>query len=292
MIAKKACGLLLVAVMLAAGSAMAVEDQNQGTAAITSETSSPDKTALPEPGNVTAPEKESVTKEATPPQVKASPPPEAPDDEAETENNGIEEVTIADPIEPINRAMFQFNDKLYFWVLKPVAQGYNFVVPEPVRISVRNFFSNVKTPIRFANSLLQGKFRGASCEIARLMLNSTIGVAGFFDVAKSHFDLEASDEDFGQTLGFYGMGGLMYIVWPLLGPSTLRDTIGMTGDSFLNPVSYITPFPADLGTKAYEQVNKTSLELGTYEDIIAASVEPYIGVRDGYIQHRKKQISK
>jgi phospholipid-binding lipoprotein MlaA len=292
MIVKKACGLLLVAGMLVAGTAMAEGPPNQGsgTVAVTAEAPPPDKAALPESTEGTAPEK-SATTEGLSSGDRAPSPPAPPDDEAETENNGIEEVAIADPIEPLNRAMFQFNDKLYFWVLKPVARGYNFVVPEPARISVRNFFSNVKTPIRFVNSLLQGKFRGASSEIARLMLNSTIGLGGLFDVAKSHFDLDASDEDFGQTLGFYGMGGMMYIVWPILGPSTVRDSVGMAGDSFLNPISYI-PFPESLGVKTYEQINKTSLELGTYEDIIAASVEPYIGVRDGFIQHRKKQISK
>lgn len=299
MIVKKACGLFLVAGMLVAAPAMAGENPNQGLGAQASgevatatETASPDTAALPEPGNVTAPTKESVTKEGTAPQATVPAPPDSPDDEAEAENNGIEEVTIADPIEPLNRAVFQFNDKLYFWVLKPVAQGYNFVVPEPVRISVRNFFQNVKMPIRFVNTLLQGKFKGACTELARFGLNTTIGVAGFFDVAKSKFDLNAYDEDFGQTLGFYGVGGLMYIVWPIMGPSTMRDSVGMAGDSFLNPISYIAPFPVSLGVKTYEQINKTSLELGTYEDIIAASVEPYIGVRDGYIQHRKKQISK
>lgn len=202
------------------------------------------------------------------------------------------EVAIADPIEPLNRAMFQFNDKLYFWALKPAARGYNAVVPEPVRVSVRNFFSNVKMPIRFVNSLLQGKFKGAGTELARFGINTVMGLAGFFDVAKSEFDLNPYDEDLGQTLGFYGMGELMYIVWPILGPSTVRDTVGYAGDTFLNPVSYITPFAAGLGVRTYEQINKTSLDLGTYEDLIEASIEPYIGVRDAFIQYRKKQIRK
>ena len=111
-------------------------------------------------------------------------------------------------------------------------------------------------------------------------------------MAKSRFDLDPQEEDLGQTLGFYGMGGLMYIVWPILGPSTVRDTIGMGGDTFLSPVSYISPFEVALGVSAYEQLNKTSLVLGAYEDLKAASLEPYIGVRDAYIQRRKVLINK
>jgi phospholipid-binding lipoprotein MlaA len=282
-----------------AGTAMAAESQNQesgsqtsGMVDISTQTTAPDTGVPSEPTEATGAEKESVTGEKAVLENKAAATPEVFEDEDSMENNGIEDVAIADPIEPLNRAIFKFNDKLYFWVLKPVARGYNFVVPEPARVSVRNFFSNAKMPIRFVNTLLQGKFHGACTELVRFCLNTTIGVAGFFDVAKSHFDLNSYDEDFGQTLGFYGMGGLMYIVWPFLGPSTVRDSVGMAGDSVLNPISYVTPFPASLGLRAYEQVNKTSLELGTYEDILAAAVEPYIGVRDGFIQYRKKQIAK
>jgi phospholipid-binding lipoprotein MlaA len=206
--------------------------------------------------------------------------------------NPIEEVTIADPIEPWNRWMFTFNDRLYFWVMKPVAQGYNVVVPEPVRISVQNFFRNVAMPIRFVNSLLQGKFKGAGIELARFCLNTTVGLAGFFDVATSRFKLDPSREDLGQTLGFYGMPGLMYIVWPFLGPSTVRDSIGLAGDGFLYPVNYISPFEAAIGVNAYERVNTTSLELGDYESMIKSALEPYIAVRDAYIQYRKGLIKK
>jgi phospholipid-binding lipoprotein MlaA len=203
-----------------------------------------------------------------------------------------EEVTIADPIEPWNRLMFRFNDRLYFWVMKPVARGYNAVVPEPVRLSVRNFFRNVAMPIRFVNSLLQGKFKGAGTELARFCLNTTVGLAGFFDVAKSRFKLDPQNEDLGQTLGFYGMGGLMYIVWPFLGPSTVRDSIGLAGDGFLYPVNYISPIEAAIGVNAYERINTTSLELGTYESVIKAALEPYIAVRDAYVQYRKGLIKK
>ena len=202
----------------------------------------------------------------------------------------VEAVTIADPIEPWNRVMFHFNDKLFFWVLKPVARGYNAVVPEPVRVSVRNFFRNVTVPIRFANCLLQGKLKGAGIELTRFGINTVIGLAGFFDVAKSRFELNARDEDFGQTLGYYGMGGLMYIVWPFVGPSTVRDTIGFASDTFLNPVNYIEPFEASFGVQSYEIINKTSLEMSSYEEMIKSALEPYVAIRDAYIQYRKEQI--
>jgi phospholipid-binding lipoprotein MlaA len=200
--------------------------------------------------------------------------------------------TIADPIEPVNRAVFKFNDKFYFWVLKPTAKGYNFIVPEPVRISVNKFFKNVAMPVRFVNSLFQARFKGAGIELARFCINTTIGAAGFFDPAKSKFDLDPQERDFGQTLGKYGMGGWMYIVIPIFGPSDIRDAVGLAGDTFLNPVSYIEPFEAALGVSAYDKINRTSLTLGEYESIKDASVEPYTGIKDAYIQYRNKLLTK
>ena len=298
------CVLSLLAGVLLAGSTWAGENLQQGSESPKLEQLSDrnSTTAISEaapavPADVAVPEKEPVIKDESAPKVESvpkaddSPQPESAGVEDKTEDT-VEDVTIADPIEPVNRAMFLFNDKFYFWALKPVARGYNAVVPEPARISVRSFFRNVKMPIRFVNTLLQGKFKGAGTELARFGINTTIGVVGLFDVAKSKFDLDPYDEDFGQTLGFYGVGGLMYLVWPILGPSTLRDTVGMAGDSFLNPVNYINPFEAALGVSVYEQLNKTSLDLGIYEDLKAASLEPYVGIRDAYIQYRNKQIRK
>ncbi|NVN92743.1 MAG: VacJ family lipoprotein [Desulfuromonadales bacterium] len=295
---KQVCGVALIAGMLLAGSAVAGERPNQalnnqqsGQVSMVNETTTLSRVALSESSDAVADEKEPVIKTETAPKTVAAPTPEPRLNENEADDV-VDDVLIADPIEPLNRMVFQFNDKFYFWALKPVARGYNYILPEPVRISVRNFFLNVKMPIRFVNTLFQGKLKGAGTELARFGINTTIGVAGFFDVAKSSFDLYPYDEDLGQTLGFYGMGGLMYIVWPILGPSTVRDTIGMAGDSFLNPARYISPFEVPLGLTVFEQINRTSLDLGVYEDLIAASVEPYIGVRDAYIQYRKKQINK
>jgi len=200
---------------------------------------------------------------------------------------------IADPLEPVNRVFFQFNDKLYFWVLKPVATGYKAVFPEPVRVGVKNFFSNVTTPIRFVNCLLQGNFRGAGNETVRLMLNSTLGLAGFLDPAKKELKIEKQEEDFGQTLGVWGIGPLLYIEWPILGASSARDSVGYVGDLALDPRTYlIASVPANLGVRSYEEINDHSLTLGEYEDLKKAAVDPYVAKRDAFNQYRQNKIKE
>lgn len=203
-----------------------------------------------------------------------------------------EQVTIADPWEPFNRAMFTFNDRLYFWVLKPVAEGYSTVVPEPARVSVGNFFSNLRAPIRFVNCVLQANLIGASTELFRFMLNSTIGLAGLFDPAGGEeIGLLRQDEDFGQTLGAYGLGQGFYIVWPFFGPSSPRDTVGMVGDFFsYHPISYLDPWYAWTAVRGYQAINDTSLQIGDYEAIKDAALDPYISIRNAYIQYRQKKV--
>lgn len=199
--------------------------------------------------------------------------------------------TIADPIEPFNRAMFTFNDKAYYWFFKPVAKGYNVVVPQVVRVSVRNFFSNLSTPIRVANNLLQGKFRATGTELLRFAVNSTFGIGGLFDPAYEGFHLEGKDADLGQTLGRYGLGQGMYLVLPLLGPTTLRDGVGRAGDLFLDPLSYIKPTEASIGVNAYKMENGLSLRIGDYEDLTEPALDPYVAVRDAYVQHRAGKVA-
>ncbi|MFB3885035.1 MAG: VacJ family lipoprotein [Thermodesulfobacteriota bacterium] len=199
--------------------------------------------------------------------------------------------TIADPLEPVNRAFFQFNDKFYFWVLKPVASGYKAIVPEDGRVGVRNFFSNLTTPIRLVNCLLQAKFKGAGNETIRFLVNSTFGLAGFVDTARKEFKIEKQEADFGQTLGIWGMGPVFFVNWPIVGPSSLRDTVGFTGDLFLDPQNYlITSMPINFAVKSYDQVNETSLTLGEYEDFKEASLDPYIALKDAYYQYRQHKI--
>jgi phospholipid-binding lipoprotein MlaA len=200
-------------------------------------------------------------------------------------------VAVSDPIEPVNRGIFYVNDKLYRWVLKPVAKGYRYVVPEGARIAVRNFFSNLGTPIRAANTLLQGKIKATGTELARFTINSTIGFAGLFDPAKD-WNLDRKDEDTGQTLGVYGLGHGMYVVLPILGPSSVRDAVGFVGDTFLDPLAYISPADAAIGANAVRSETNLSFKIEDIDDLTGAAVDPYIAVRDAYIQSREKRVKE
>jgi phospholipid-binding lipoprotein MlaA len=197
--------------------------------------------------------------------------------------------TIYDPLEGMNRAFFVFNDKLYFWLLKPIARGYRFILPQPVRIGVRNFFDNIGYPIRFVNCLLQGKFEGAGFETQRFLINS-LATFGFKDVATDNLGIKEYDEDFGQTLGFYGLGPGFYINWPILGPSSPTDTVGIVGDIFLDPVSYVGETFVALPVRGLDMVNRTSLTIGEYEDLKRAALDPYVAMRDAYYQFRLNKI--
>ena len=231
----------------------------------------------------------------TPPEISAQSGIESADREENLEGGAIgeeKEITkIPDPLEPFNRAMFQFNDKLYFWVLKPVAQGYNQVVPEPARVGVKNFFSNLRFPIRFVSSLLQGDLKGAATQVGRFLVNTIWGVGGLLDPSSSEqLHIPKQDADLGQTLGIYGVGQGFYLVWPILGPSSARDSVGIAGDYFLYPVSYINPWYDWLAVRAYEEVNAASLSIGDYESLKEAAIDPYVAVRDAYHQYRQKKV--
>ncbi len=200
-------------------------------------------------------------------------------------------VAVYDPIESMNRGIFYVNDKLYRWVLKPVAKGYTYVVPEEVRIAVRNFFSNLGTPIRAANTLLQGKIKATGTELARFTINSTIGMAGLFDAAKD-WNLHRKDEDTGQTLGVYGLGHGMYIVLPILGPSSARDAVGFVGDTFLDPLTYLPTTEGAIGARAVRSETDLTFRIDEYDDLTGAAVDPYIAVRDAYIQYRENRVKE
>ncbi len=213
-------------------------------------------------------------------------------DEEVVEEGEEEAPHIADPFYIWNKGWYYFNDKFYFWLLKPVSQVYSTIFPEIVRIGVSNFFYNITTPIRFVNSVLQFKIKDAGNELIRLVVNSTLGVVGFGDFAKGQLDIKRKNEDLGQTFGTYGIGHGFYLVWPILGPSSLRDTIGLVGDGFLNPINYIRPVETSIAITAYDTVNHTSLHIGDYEDIIEAAVDPYVSIRDAYVQNRKKKVEE
>ncbi len=139
---------------------------------------------------------------------------------------------------------------------------------------------------------MQGKCSAAGGELNRFVINTTAGVLGFGDPAHDRWGLEPAKEDLGQTLAVYGFGDGFYIVWPLLGPSTLRDSAGMLGDRYLNPVHYVEPDEASLGISVFKAVNSGSFHIGEYESFKSASVNPYVAMREIYIQYRSKQIKE
>lgn len=212
--------------------------------------------------------------------------------ELEAEFEAADTEPLIDPLSGYNRVMTQVNDKVYFWALKPVSQGYRVVVPEGGRLAVGHFFRNLLMPVRFANNLLQLKLKQAGTELTRFVVNSTVGVLGFGDPAGDYFGLQAYPEDFGQTLGHYGVGSGFHIVLPLLGPSNLRDTFGLIPDYYLDPVNHIDHSETALAVKAYKAVNHTSLHIGEYESLKNDAVDLYTFLRDGYEQRREKQIKE
>ncbi len=207
--------------------------------------------------------------------------------------NGAAKILIADPFEPLNRGTFWVNDKLYFYLFKPVAKGYRYVAPQPARVSVGNFFSNLTTPVRAVNSLLQLKFYDVGTELYRFIVNSTVGLGGLLDPAAVLVGLKKKDEDFGQTLGYYGAGHGFYLVLPVIGPSSLRDTGGMLVDGFFDPLRPLGLKSHEyLSIRGFDMTNRLSLDRDTYEGIIRDSIDPYLFIRAAYAQRRLAQIRK
>ncbi len=204
-----------------------------------------------------------------------------------------EEDAIADPLEPLNRVFFHFNDKLYYWFLKPVAKGYSVIIAEDLQIVIRNFFDNLRSPTRAVNSLLQGNVKDSSVEVARFVLNSTVGILGLGDFAKDVLDLNSTREDTGQTLGYYGAGGGFYINWPFLGPSNFRDSLGLLGDAYLHPFIFLDlDTEVIVGTWTLEKVNYAALTMGDYELFKETALDPYAALKDAYQQHRNGLIKE
>ena len=171
---------------------------------------------------------------------------------------------IPDPLEPANRVFFRFNDKMY---------------------------SNLQTPIRAINCLLQYKFEGAGRELIRFSLNSLW--LGLCDPASQTFKIRGQDEDLGQTLGSFGLGPGIYINWPVLGPSSLRDTVGWGGDAYLDPLNYLeVAFKYDIAISGYKTLNSASFRLGEYESLEKAALDPYIALREAYHENRQHKIKE
>jgi len=212
------------------------------------------------------------------------------------------EVEVFDPLSGYNRVMTKFNDIVYIHVLDPVARGYAYVVPKGARVGVSNFVDNLMFPVRFSNNLLQLKFKNAGEELGRFVVNTIFGLGGFFDPAKTELGWVKHDEDFGQTLGFYGVGEGFHVVLPLLGPSNLRDMVGLTADSYVSALS--TTGSSDLkykipnntlenvGISVGQTVNTTSLNLGLYQSLKKDAYDLYPFLRDLYNQRRNNLIKE
>lgn len=222
--------------------------------------------------------------------------------EAFEEEFSVQETnTASDPLSGYNRVMTSFNDVFITYLLNPVAEGYAFILPEPLRIGISNAFHNIQFPIRFANNLLQFKFANSADEIKRFVVNSTIGLGGLMDPAKKHMNIPPHDEDFGQTLGHYGVGSGFHIVLPFIGPSNVRDAVGFTVDAYASPLiytdnleNYKIPDNRDhsIAILTGEVINKTSLHLGEYESLKKDAIDLYPFLRDTYEQKRNSDIAE
>jgi phospholipid-binding lipoprotein MlaA len=206
-----------------------------------------------------------------------------------------------DPLSGYNRVMTSFNDKVMTYLINPIAEAYAYVMPQPIRIGVSNVIDNIRFPVRFANNLLQLKFKNSADELGRFVVNSTIGLGGLMDPATNHMDIPAHDEDFGQTLGHYGIGSGFHVVLPFFGPSNVRDIAGLTIDAYVSPIVYMKnlekykiPNNMDqtIGIFTVDLINKTSLHLGEYESIKKDAIDLYPFFRDTYEQKRNSDIAE
>lgn len=209
-------------------------------------------------------------------------------DKPEDEDFGYIE-TRGDPLEPVNRGMFAFNEAIDNAILEPIARGYKKVVPEWGRERIGNFLGNLSEPVTFANSLLQGDIDNALTSFWRFFVNTTIGVGGLSDQAEA-VGLPSRKEDFGQTVGSYGAEGGPYIVLPLLGSTNIRDTVGLAVDSVINPFNYVAG-AAVAGRAVTEGVHDRSEVLELTDEIDRTAFDPYSTYRSAYTQRRNSQIS-
>lgn len=205
---------------------------------------------------------------------------------AEAQANAAED----DPWESFNRGMFWFNDQIDGYVLEPVARSWDFAMPKDVQTWIDNFFDNVHAPIDTVNSLLQGKPRDAGVAFGRFLFNSTVGFAGFFDPAASELGLDEVREDFGQTLAVWGLGSGPYLVLPILGPSSPRDTAGLAGDAAMTAYTWFIPWSATYSSRGVDVVNTRSRLLQQIEDSKKSSFDYYVFVRNAYLQYRRNLI--
>jgi phospholipid-binding lipoprotein MlaA len=226
--------------------------------------------------------------------------PAAPMAEEDAEVDDYAIVQVSDPLEPMNRVIFKFNDGLYGYVFRPISKGYTKVVPSPARTGIRNFFDNIKFPIRFVNSALQGKFKRAGLETGKFAVNTVAGVGGFIRISDDVPALaQIPREDTGQTFGVWRIGKGPYLVLPVFGPGTARDTVGMVGDYFLNPLNWNLrenlewySWEVATGVTVVSSVNTLPELLSTYDALHKDALDPYIAVRSAYVQYREAAVKQ
>lgn len=194
-----------------------------------------------------------------------------------------------DPLESFNRAMYSFNEGLDKAILKPLAKGYRAITPAPVDNGISNFFSNLADLPSALNNLLQFKLTRAASDVGRFVINTTIGILGFIDVA-TNMDLPKTGEDFGQTLGAWGVGPGPYIVWPLFGPSTGRDTVGLVVDWYTDPLTYVEPERSRWLLKGLRLIDTRADLIGATNVLEQAALDPYEFARDAFLQKRDYDI--
>ncbi|MEG0821819.1 MAG: VacJ family lipoprotein [Burkholderiaceae bacterium] len=193
-----------------------------------------------------------------------------------------------DPLESVNRQVFAFNDTVDRVAIRPVARAYVDYLPEGVRSCFSNAFSNLREPSNAVNNLLQGKAEAAVWSGVRLVLNSTFGIVGCFDVAGSS-GIERYPEDFGQTLGVWGLKPGVYLVWPVFGPSSVRDTTGLGVETFLDPNFYLNEPVAAWGLAGARVINLRA-ELLPADKLLETALDPYLAVREAYFQRRRSLV--
>ncbi|SPJ14142.1 VacJ family lipoprotein [Syntrophobacter sp. SbD2] len=198
------------------------------------------------------------------------------------------ERAVNDPYEHFNRQIFGFNDSLYFGVVKPVAQGYSALMPADLREAIRNGFHNLLFPSRFVNFILQAKWDKPGNETLRFIINSSMGMAGLLDLAQCGLALQSCESDFGQTLALWGVCPGPFLIIPVLGPSNPRDLFGFGVDTAMDPLVWApATWWVTLSAETGRYVNRISLQIGQYEELKRASLDPYIAMRDAYIQYRE-----
>jgi len=218
------------------------------------------------------------------------------DDPFEEDPFAAEEVVIpemTDPFQGFNRTLYGFNDNVYEYFMRPVAETYRGVVNEDIRIAIRNLFDNALIPTKLLSSLLQGKWEKAGRVVSRTLINTIFGWGGALDVAGQEYGIKDIDEDFAQALGFHGVPSGPYVVLPLLGPSSVRHTVGRGVDVVLNPTFFFSPgFWASAGMTGGEMINGVTFYIDDIEALKESAIDPYESIRDFYHQSREIAIEE